>query len=308
MLKNYFFPDIVLSIGILLTGAAEAIHLYGVLFGRPLSECALIFGAVAALAAAVVLACVVIRVRGALTARRGRAAAPREPVQSRGRKGADALLWAAFVLLVLSQLLFLVTGQSVFCGGDMTVETVGSFLQSDGLHRVNPLTGQAYAEGLPSRLKILCLPTVYASLCRIFQVLPRVMVWRVIPVLTLLGCYTANLCLGKSLFPGSGRKQLVFLTAVALLIWVGSGQYGMDGFGLLRAGWRGETLRNAVLIPYAISLCIRRKYLHALLCAAAEACIVWTLYGLGVCPVIIAGLALTALPAKRRPVGTEAAG
>ena len=66
----------------------------------------------------------------------------------------------------------------------------------------------------------------------------------------------------------------------------------MDGFNVLFAGWRGVSIRNAVLIPYTVSLCIRKKYLHALLCVLAEACIVWTHYGLGACLVVILGMAL----------------
>ena len=66
----------------------------------------------------------------------------------------------------------------------------------------------------------------------------------------------------------------------------------MDGFGLLFSGWRGVTIRNLVLVPYAVSLSLRKMYLHALLCALAEACVLWTFYGLGVCVVVIAGICI----------------
>lgn len=43
------------------------------------------------------------------------------------------------------------------------------------------------------------------------------------------------------------------------------------------------TIRAAVLLPYLFSCLLERKYLGAVLCILAEACMVWTVYGAGVC-------------------------
>lgn len=43
------------------------------------------------------------------------------------------------------------------------------------------------------------------------------------------------------------------------------------------------TIRAAVLLPYLLACLLERKYLGAVLCILAEACMVWTLYGAGVC-------------------------
>lgn len=58
---------------------------------------------------------------------------------------------------------------------------------------------------------------------------------------------------------------------------------GVDGFDIFYGGFRGVTIRAAVLLPYLFSCLFERKYLGAVLCILAEACMVWTLYGAGVC-------------------------
>lgn len=283
MKRKYYLADIAATAVILLIGAAEAAHLYGAFLNRPLEKCMALFG-VTGLAALMLLAAAAVYL--------GRRERNCPGIPWTGRETA---LLAVFLLLLLSQLYFItVCGKPVYRGGDMTPETVGSFLESGGIYRVDPMTGDPYKAGMPDRIKILCLPTLYAMLCGFTGVSPATMVWRVIPAVTLICCYMAYLCLARSLFPGNRFRQLGFLAAAALLIWVGSYRYGMDGFGLLFSGWRGVTWRNAVLIPYTVSLCLRKNYLHGLLCAVAEACIVWTLYGLGMCLPVMAGMALAA--------------
>ncbi|MCM1027536.1 MAG: DUF6077 domain-containing protein [Roseburia sp.] len=298
MTKRYYWADCVATAAILLIGAAEAAHLYGVFLNQPLEKCIIIFGAagltgLAALAGAAVY-----------QGRKGK--------KSDGGKtswtGWEAAMLAVFLLLLLSQLCFVTVGGTADRRSDITLETVGSFLEEDGIYRVNPITGNLYEAGFPNRIKILCLPTMYAMLCRLSGVSPAAMVWRVIPAAALLCSYAAYLCLAKSLFPGNRRRQLFFLMVTALLIWVGSYRGGMEGFQLLYSGWRGVSWRGAVLIPYTVSLCLRKKYLHSLLCALAEACVVWTLYGLGMCLLVTGGMALAAfLLAKSRP-GKEGQG
>lgn len=296
MSKDDSFSDIIVSFAIMLTGAAEAAHLSGVVFHRPFAECTILFGALALAALAVVLAFILWR-RNKTGAGFGIKGC---------RTGREKLLFTVFACLVLVQIVYVAMGKNIYRQGDMTVETVGSFLQNNGIYLVNPLTGGSYEGGIPSRLKILCLPTMYASLSSIFHISPELLVWRVVPVAVLFCCYGAYSSLGRSLFPGERSKQLVFLIAVSLLIWAGSYAYGVDGFNVLFSGWRGVTFRNAVLIPYALSLCLRKKYFHALLCVLAEVCIVWTLYGLGACVIVISGVALVEFLRGRRTKRGEA--
>lgn len=291
MKRRYYSADIAVTAVIFLIGSAEAAHLYGVFLNQPLEKCMMLFGA--ALLSALLLLAV-----AAVYLRRREKKVLRVPWAGR-----EAALLAVFLFLVLSQLYFIInSGKPVYRGGDMTPETVGSFLESGGIYRVNPMTGSPYEAGMPDRIKILCLPTLYAMLCSISGVSPAVMVWRMIPSVTLIFSYVVYLCLAKSLFPENRFRQLGFLTVTAILIWAGSYWRSMDGFSLLYSGWRGVTWRNTVLIPYTISLCLRKNYLHGLLCAAAEASIVWTLYGLGMClPVIVVMALIMRLTAGRTP-------
>ncbi len=295
MLKNYSVTDGIVSFMVLLIGAAEAAHLFGTFLHNPFSRCVPVF-LILALISLLLLAGITV-----LLWRKGELKTGVGVEKSR----ADKLLLLVFLALVLLQVAYVITGQSIYRQGDMTVETVGSFLQNDMIYQVNPLTGRAYEGGIPTRLKLLGLPTMYGVFCSIFHVAPEIFVWRVASVITLVGCYGAYFCVAKSLFPENRCKQRLFLVIVALLLWAGNYELGVDGFNVLSSGWRGVALRNGVLIPYTVSLCLRKKYLHALLCVAAEACIVWTLYGLGACLAVIVGMALTEFLMAHRKVREE---
>lgn len=275
MRKDNAWADRLLTGEILLIGTAQIAHLWGVFLHRPFSECVLVFIVLAAVLLAGAGGLAVVRLR-----REGRSWKLPDKSILAGNHG-ERLLLLILGLLIIGQIFYIAAGSSAYRQGDMTVETVGSFLQSNGIYQVNPLTGGAYREGIPLRLKILCLPTLYGAICSIFRLDPRQAVWQVVPVITLISCYAAYSCLGRCLFPESRKKRLTFLIAAGCLLWAGSYAYGMDGFGVLYSGWRGLTIRNCVILPYLLSLCLRKKWFSMLMCVAAEACIVWTLYGLG---------------------------
>lgn len=300
MEKQDYFADIIVLCLIMTIGAAEAAHLSGVFFRRSLSECTVIFGLLAVLAVAALFFWTAVRRRKASS-----------PGESRGGRTSlsrsETILLFLFAVLAVSQIFFIVSGKNVYMQGDMTVETAQGFLETDAVYGVNPMTGRAYESGLPARIEILCLPTLYAMLSRIFHIRPDVLVWQVIPVITLLGCYGAYICLAKGLFPENRKKRLCFLAAAAFLIWIGSSSYGMEGFGLLFSGWRGVSIRNGVLVPYTVSLCLREKYIYLPICILAEICIVWTLYGMGACLPVSLGMMLVSHFVRKRRAGREAA-
>ena len=91
---------------------------------------------------------------------------------------------------------------------------------------------------------------------------------------------------------GIAKKRICFLIVVAALIWAGTYFYVMDGFQVMYCGWTGTAIRNGVLLPWLMSVCLRKKWGYALLCILAEACIVWTFYGMGVCLVVVVGMIL----------------
>lgn len=299
--KKYFVGDYMIAGGFVIIGLAEAAHLSAVFLGRSFSDCTVIW-----LALQVVL---LIAAVGHGIVRKCRSEAvgkTRKPFWTKFGL-ADGILFIAFVCIIASQMAFILAAGGGYRQGDMTVETVNSFLETNEVYSVNPMTGMPYTGGMPLRLKILCLPTLYGSICSVTGLSPRFVVWKLAPVLTLLGCYLAYGILAHSLFPDNGKKRGCFLVAVALLLWAENYMFCMDGFGVLSCGFRGVVIRNAVLLPWLFSLLIRKRRLAALLCIFAEVCMVWTLYGLGVCAAVTVGMAAAGFAVKMYASGKEAA-
>lgn len=288
-------------------GVGEAVHLAGVFLDQPLSalvkwELLLTAGVTAA-----ALAAAAVRLR--LKAKQGKA----EKADARPYRRSRRYLCLAAVLALAAclTLVYVVISGAVYLTGDMTAETVESFRTTDALYSVNPMTGQAYQGGIPTRLQILCLPTLYAIACELTGLETTELVWHLIPGLVLIGSLAAYFTLAGSLFPDrpeeddtqrerAACRRLTFVLLVLIAFWVGNSAYGMDGFDLLNSGFRAVTIRGAVLIPYGIACMLRRKYLPVLLCIAAEACILWTLYGLGAAVLTAAGMWLAGKWADRR--------
>lgn len=292
-METHRFSDWFITSEIIMIGLTEGVHLCGLLFGWTFSRCALFLGAAAGAALAFGLCIRIIKRHKRRKSRDGRGfyACRQAFVPQEAIGGGEGLLYALFLFEVLSQLIFIRMGNTVYVERDMTAETVGSFLAADGIYRVNPMTGLPYQAGMPFRIKILCLPTLYAGICRVTGFDPATVVQFIVPEITLISCYAAFSALGRCLFPQDQKKRACFLVAAAFLVWTGSCGFGMDGFNLLCCGWRGETIRNCVLAPWLLSLCLRRKWKSAALCVLAEACIVWTLYGFGVCVALMLGMA-----------------
>lgn len=273
MTRDYSAADLFPAALIIVIGIAEGAHLGGLLLHLSFRLCALLFGIAVAIGLAALAA----------------AAWKLRSKESRKEK-TPVILCAALSVIVICQAIFILTNPALYLQGDMTAETVVSFLQSDAVYRVNPLTGLAYSQGIPARLKILGLPTLYGALCSLFSLQPGLVIWRIAPLCILICCYGAYAALGKCIFPEDRKKRCCFLIAVGLVLMGSSYLYGLDGFGVMYSGWRGVTIRSAVLVPWTVSLCLRKKWFAAFICVMAEACIVWTLYGMGACFLVIIGM------------------
>lgn len=274
-------------------GLAEGVHLAAVFLGWPFSKVAQLW-LVAAIAVAVICGSVSLlierkyKVFGVKYIHRRQQATQKELTPLRFG------LFLAFVLPMIWQIMTIVSQESAYRTGDMTVETVESFLQMNAVYEVNPLTGRAYTAGIPLRIQILCLPTFYGVLCNIFGIAGADLVWKYIPVLVLFLSYSAYWLIAGALFDKEEEKdkRWIFMVFVALLFCVGDYAYGMDGFGILHSGYQGVVIRNMVLVPYAFALTLRHKWLPAGLVVLAEACITWTFYGLGASLLVLIGMAV----------------
>ena len=208
------------------------------------------------------------------------------------QKGGCFLLPGIFLLTVLFQAVYVYCMPAVTAPGDITVETLHSFLATDGIYLVNPLTGQAYVQGMSLRYKILGLPTLYTLLVASFPVDGAVLVQNLMPVVVLAGSYMAYYRIARLLFGSDLRKKYLFLILVGMIFWCGEGAVWLDGYAALHGAWLGTSIRNLVLLPYALSLGLerdlRRTWPGMVLCVLAEACVCWTFNGLGMCLLLLA--------------------
>lgn len=281
--------DALLTGDIILIGLAVTAHVAAVFSGQSFSRCTIFF--IGVLGAALFFAAVLFLFFGSFHKKK---ITERTPAVDKSPKmdSVEKILLIILGILVITQLLYLLWNAGAYARADMTVETVGSFLQTDGIYQVDPMTGQAYTQGIPSRLKILCLPALYGFLCRLSGLDPENVVTVAAPVWVFISSYAAFFCVGKRLFPESRKKRICFLITTVIVMWAGSSFYSLDGFDLLYCGYRSVTIRNLVLLPYLISLCLGKRWKSVILCILAEACIVWTFYGLGACLLMLVGLFL----------------
>ena len=280
---TFRISDLLIRGYLIIIGLTEVAHLAGCLSGWS-------FLAVTDLLLAEIAVAVLASVLFGLISRKNRIIGKQAPEKSK-MTGRQQILTAALALFLLIQVLLLLTGSRVWTDGDMTLETVNTFLKENGIYTVNPLTGEPYAQGMSFRLKVLCLPTLYGTISRWSGMAPETVVYRLIPCLTLCMGYLAYGRLGAALFDNDREKCNIFLIVVGILFCAGTYMPGMDGFDIFYGGFRGVTIRAAVLIPYLLACLTERKYVGAVLCILAEACMVWTLYGAGVCLLITAAWA-----------------
>ena len=285
-LSGLTWGDAFLTGGLLLIGLAEGAHLGALVRGQ--SVCAaqkyfmLLLGAAVALSAAFLVIKRLIRKDGELGLQR-----MKEAGSKLWKAKEERLLLAVLLGLIICQGILILGRSAVYLDQDITLETVRTFLQEDMLYGSNPLTGKPYELGMPSRLKILCLPTLYAVFCRLTGASPEFVVWHLVPLAVLIFAYLAYASLGRALFSENRKAEYVFLIIVGVLFFVGDAMYGLEGFGLFHAGFQGTTIRNAVLLPYLFGLCLRRRFRSAVPVILAEACLVWTFYGAGMSLVVM---------------------
>lgn len=278
----------------LVIGAAEVFHL-GCAFGvTALQTGAYLWGAFACL---LILAgaALIIRNRGWMSGmckvfRKAEAGESTSDTCAGKKCKSEAIFTVMFAACAAWQLYRIFAGNIEIPENDMTLETVRSFLQTNGIYTVNPLTGDAYTAGIPLRIRILCLPGMYGFLCSLTGLDPEFAVCRLVPAVVLVLGYWMYGLLAGVLFPEDRTARAAMLFAAAFLYQCGDYLPVMDGFLALHCGFTGTAIRNCVLFPFALYLCLQKKWAAALLCICAEACIVWTLYGLGVCAFVTAGL------------------
>ena len=190
------------------------------------------------------------------------------------------------VLACVTGLVVTAAGLRVNSVGDETLETVRVFLKGNVMYTVNPLTGAAFTEGVPSRVKILCLPGLYAVMSGAFGTSPELIVHNIAPAFWFLSGLCAFLSLSKSLCSGQDNeilKRSVFMLSAVLILFATDLSAYAQGFAVLSQMYSGPAIRIWVLIPFMLYLLFEKKYITALLPVLCEALICRTQYGIGFC-------------------------
>lgn len=277
----------------MLIGVAEVAHVAAVFLHWDVKRLAAIFGVGIAVLCAMLAVWLLWKRGRRMEASGARVHGPEVSGSKISTPAERSIPWlgGALALSVLFQIILIAAGDMAYRDGDMTLETVQTFLAQNGVYTVNPLTGQPYSGGIPLRLQILCLPGLYTAICTLTGIEASVLIFHVWPVVVLLASYAAFAGLAGHLFGKDRKTVLILLLIVSALIWMGDYMVAMDGFQLMHCGYRGTALRNCVLVPFALHMSLKKNWFGVILAILAEACIVWTLYGMGVC-VLVAALTL----------------
>ena len=270
---------------LIVIGLAEAAHLAALFLKLPLQTCAWIMAVLFILALVAAVCPWVIR-------RITQSKRDKEKKEAGGKRlfklfRLYPVLFVIIGALILFQLIWNYRMQVPYTAGDITVETVQTMLAANGIYTVNPMTGQAFTAGMPIRLQILVLPTLYAVLCRLTGIPAPLMCYGIIPCIVLLLSYLVYGRWAAYLFPKEGKKQTLFLLFVALVYQLGCYNGAMDGFHLFFGGYRGMAVRAGIILPYALLCTLQKKWKGVILCLLAEICVVWTFYGAGYTAAIV---------------------
>ena len=154
--------DILIGGSLIIIGLTEIAHLAGCLLGWSfLTVTDLLLAEVGiVLLAAILLSVISRQTRKRATAGKNDPVADQNSGTDTAKEKSTQILTGVLAFLILLQILRILTGNRMWLTGDMTVETVNTFLRENAVYTVNPLTGTAYSMGMSLRLKILCLPTL----------------------------------------------------------------------------------------------------------------------------------------------------
>lgn len=267
--------------GIVCIGLAEMTHLISGYFGWSFSRCANTLGMVWMIGCLVFLALggISFGLRKALGKLQAQNDKPEREIFSSAEFVVCVCL--GIMLLLLAAFVFLRTDYSFYA--DATTETATALLQTDQFYTVNPFTGNELQMELPARYRMLCLPTIYASVAKLFGIEITTVMFRMIPVWLVMNAILAFSLVGKALWPEKRFYRLCFLLAVSILLFVTNSWVGQTGFMVFHQGFTPGALRVALLLPMTLYYLLAKKYVFVLLPIAAEGCICWTFFGTGWC-------------------------
>lgn len=203
-----------------------------------------------------------------------------------------------FAVFVIFQIIFHYYICKPYIAGDITGETVTTFIRSNEFHTINPLTGLPYTDGIPTRLKILCIPSLYVFVSSLTGLHPYTVCYKLAPTLIIPVAYLVYFLFADFIFKEDTHKKSMFMLIIAAVLFFGFiGQITETRF-LMTQAWSGEAIRNTIILPFIILSLLKRRWWDVILCILAEAILCWTLYGMGFGVLITAIYLIVALIIK----------
>lgn len=212
------------------------------------------------------------------------------------------ILFIASGLIAIAQIMIIARADGITYLGDQTLETVNSFLITDQLYSVDPLTGNPYINGYPFRLSLQCLPFLYTILAKYTGITASVIVWQIMPAFWLVCGYCTFMSIGDSLLRTTIQKQ-VFLLICQFLLWCTNSGAGATGFNIFHSGFSASTVLELLIIGWTLSVLLSGNTLAALLTIAVEPFVASTKFGIGVCFVLmVAFIVIPRLPFVKKMI------
>ena len=137
--------DILIGGSLIIIGLTEIAHLAGCLLGWSfLTVTDLLLAEVGiVLLAAILLSVISRQTRKRATAGKNDPVADQNSGTDTAKEKSTQILTGILAFLILLQILRILTGNRMWLTGDMTVETVNTFLRENAVYTVNPLSGTA---------------------------------------------------------------------------------------------------------------------------------------------------------------------
>ena len=149
---TFRISDLLIRGCLIIIGLTEVAHLAGCLLGWSfLAVTELLLAEIAVAVLAWILSGLIAHKKAIAVSAIAVKPAP-ENSKTSGRQQILTVVLAFFILL---QVLWILTGGRVWTDGDMTLETVNTFLKENSIYTVDPLTGEPYTQGMSFRLKLL---------------------------------------------------------------------------------------------------------------------------------------------------------
>jgi len=159
-----------------------------------------------------------------------------------------SLMVVSFALVILRIFMLYKYGRD-----DIILETVRINVNTNTINAYNPLTSRPYELGLINSKKLISLSVYYTYLCMTYGINPRVLLYIVCPIQTVICSYFA--CQSTMyLILKTNKKVYSFSLFMGALILSGDYMKGLMGYRLLWNGYDGTTIVASTMLPFIICL------------------------------------------------------